>query len=689
MSDYKKSKTSRRSSRERYDDRNIHSRKSNRPEERIKNPKTNKKREKSDISTSSSDDSDFEKLLDKKRKEKMQKEKEEKLRMKELETPDEKRARRIAKKLQKEERRRAEASKAFPEGISYTDLNNPFNDTSLSETFVWKKKWETEGKSFVSKKKVEKINRETIAKNLAEMEQLKKNREARDAAKEDMEMINRDQERRLCDWNRTEDAFHMKQARLRSSIRIKEGRAKPIDLLARYISYFDETTEDDFQLDNPLSYIPKNSIDDLEDLIADIGVYRMIDGQKNAAFWDDIETISKSMLKKLVETRRRSSDSGTVHSSVQEEVLKIFRGKSYSDLQHLQNQIMAKIRNASKGTDVSYWESLLDQLGPYMAKQRLGENYAHIQQLWLKKIREEQMNEMDTLKEENSETNLSNFVDQKSKELIFSSKDSETVWKSNTSMEELRREVEETRFVLPFPLEDFQKLEDEVKEHHFQQIDSKGHMKQFSLKCYEYGRYSPTYGSESHIMPGIEILDESDDAKKLQEARKKKKGERIEADLSASDKRMMDIAKQGMTEDEAVFAVEEALEKQHFLWSDKYRPRKPRYFNRVHTGFDWNKYNQTHYDIDNPPPKIVQGYRFNIFYPDLLDQTQAPVFAVIKCEDPDFSILRFKAGPPYEDIGFKIVNREWETGHKHGYKSQFQNGIFQLWFFFKRYRYRR
>jgi len=44
---------------------------------------------------------------------------------------------------------------------------------------------------------------------------------------------------------------------------------------------------------------------------------------------------------------------------------------------------------------------------------------------------------------------------------------------------------------------------------------------------------------------------------------------------------MMDIAKQGMTEDEAVFAVEEALEKQHFLWSDKYRPRKPRYFNRV------------------------------------------------------------------------------------------------------------
>ena len=24
--------------------------------------------------------------------------------------------------------------------------------------------------------------------------------------------------------------------------------------------------------------------------------------------------------------------------------------------------------------------------------------------------------------------------------------------------------------------------------------------------------------------------------------------------------------------------------------------------------------------MDNPPPKIVQGYKFNIFYPDLIDK---------------------------------------------------------------------
>lgn len=45
---------------------------------------------------------------------------------------------------------------------------------------------------------------------------------------------------------------------------------------------------------------------------------------------------------------------------------------------------------------------------------------------------------------------------------------------------------------------------------------------------------------------------------------------------------------------------------QVYWWHEKYRPRRPKYFNRVHTGYEWNKYNQTHYDADNPPPKTVQ-----------------------------------------------------------------------------------
>ena len=69
---------------------------------------------------------------------------------------------------------------------------------------------------------------------------------------------------------------------------------------------------------------------------------------------------------------------------------------------------------------------------------------------------------------------------------------------------------------------------------------------------------------------------------------------------------------------------------QVYWLNEKYKPRKPKYFNRVHTGYEWNKYNQTHYDQDNPPPKVVQGYKFNIFYPDLMDKETAPEYVLGK-----------------------------------------------------------
>jgi len=110
----------------------------------------------------------------------------------------------------------------------------------------------------------------------------------------------------------------------------------------------------------------------------------------------------------------------------------------------------------------------------------------------------------------------------------------------------------------------------------------------------------------------------------------------------------------------------------------------------VHTGYEWNKYNQTHYDHDNPPPKIVQGYKFNIFYPDLVDKSKAPTYSIEKDGSTgETCFIRFHAGPPYEDIAFRIVNKEWEYSHKKGFKCTFERGILHLYFNFKRHRYRR
>ncbi|KAI2490538.1 Conserved mid region of cactin [Fragilaria crotonensis] len=124
-------------------------------------------------------------------------------------------------------------------------------------------------------------------------------------------------------------------------------------------------------------------------------------------------------------------------------------------------------------------------------------------------------------------------------------------------------------------------------------------------------------------------------------------------------------------------------------WQDKWLPRKPRYFHRVKSGYDWNGYNRTHYDTDNPPPKIVQGYRFNVFYPDLIDKTKTPQYFLEKADSDEYCIIRFSAGPPYEDIAFKIINREWNRSRKHGFCSKFERGVLTLYFSFATHWYRR
>ena len=129
--------------------------------------------------------------------------------------------------------------------------------------------------------------------------------------------------------------------------------------------------------------------------------------------------------------------------------------------------------------------------------------------------------------------------------------------------------------------------------------------------------------------------------------------------------------------------------KKEYEWSKEYKPIKPRYSNKKILGFDWNKHNQAHYDNINLPPKTVSGYRFNIFYPNLVDKTKTPKFYLQRSETPDMCIIRFESGAPYEDIAFKIINREWNTRVKGDFLNVFDKGVLKLYFKFKRFRYKR
>ena len=679
------------SSSSKSDDRHKHSHKSSKgkkskKEKKSKSKKSKKKHKRSRHSSTSDDSSDISadsdsstELLMKLEKERLEmklKRKQKLESLKALETPEEKRARRLLKKQEKRAKDKEQMG-WDQDYVHYTNEDNPFGDHNLLENFRWSQKLKQEGLDKVDERELQRIERAKQVEQRQELEKVKQRRLEREREREERETLLELEERKrendkFMKWQKDEDDFHLQQARLRSKIRIDDGRAKPIDLLAKYIST-DENEIDTIEMHEPYTYLNGLTVKDLEDLLVDIRVYEEIDLHRNRDFWNDIVTIVEDELRKLrkmdqSEYQQAADRRQGVNKAVIGEVAQVFQGKSAEQLSQLQKGIEQKLIDKQEGTDIGYWESLLSELKAHLARARLKDKH-----------RENLTGKLEMLKAE-----------QTKEELIYNSKEPEVASAESsvknsplpeTSKQTSEDEDETAGGLLQYPKKMREDPEEEVEE--------------TSTQEYLNGNYSPVYITEADLELGSIIATEEEEySKRKMDQRKALQGAKVENVMNAEERALEREAKKGMGDDEAKFSVEADLDPgTSYEWSDKYRPRKPRYFNRVHTGFEWNKYNQTHYDIDNPPPKVVQGYKFNIFYPDLINKTSTPQYTLTPCgregTAKDFCILRIHAGPPYEDIAFKIVNREWEFGYKRGFRCQFHNNIFQLWFHFKRLRYRR
>ncbi|NXN34174.1 CATIN protein, partial [Nycticryphes semicollaris] len=594
--------------------------------------------------------------------------------MKALETPEEKRARRLAKKEAKERKKREKMGWG-EEYMGYTNTDNPFGDNNLLGTFIWGKALEKKGISHLDEKDLKERNKRIQEDNRLELQKVKQLRLEREREKamreQELEMLQREKEaEHFKTWEEQEDNFHLQQAKLRSKIRIRDGRAKPIDLLAKYISAEDDDLA--VEMHEPYTFLNGLTVSDMEDLVEDIQVYMELEQGKNVDFWRDMTIITEDEIAKL----RKLEASGKggpgerrdgVNASVSSDVQSVFKGKTYNQLQVLYQGIESKIRAGGPNLDIGYWESLLQQLKAYMARARgmlpsEKGGFGARNQGWPGRGRPRQRRGAVTWTRAGRWGSshwhyllvlvLGHSPVPAPASCLGCRQEGRVVWVSFPAQcSPVPNWSPQGTFLCPalHPL----------------------HIVGCSLPsaCPQQCPHSPgptgIAGLMSPLLPAGDATESTDDI-------------------------FFRKAKEGMGADEAQFSVEMPLTGKAYLWADKYRPRKPRFFNRVHTGFEWNKYNQTHYDFDNPPPKIVQGYKFNIFYPDLIDKRSTPEYFLEACQDnKDFAILRFHAGPPYEDIAFKIVNREWEYSHRHGFRCQFANGIFQLWFHFKRYRYRR
>ncbi|OON19879.1 hypothetical protein X801_04245 [Opisthorchis viverrini] len=631
----------------------------------------------------------------------MEKRKQQKALMKVLETPEEKRARRLAKKEAKERWRR-ERMGWDKEYLGYTNEDNPFGDHRLSESFVWKQKLEAEGLTHLSKEEIQELQKKKMEENKLELESVRRRRAEREREREErekeMEMMQRDKEAEYYrSWGQQEDTFHLEQAKLRSRIRIADGRAKPIDLLAKYIADQEEDAMASaeftgvIELLEPTQFLVGLSVEDLEDLLVDIKVvYMQLEKGRNAEYWRDITTVAEDELNKLrraendsaglsaaygADSRGRSSAS--ISQSVMQSVAETLKGKTYNQLAALERQIEPKLKGG-EGVDVTYWETLAQFVRAQMARTRLRDMHQENLRRKLECLRQSQGIVQEPL--------FPSGTDQP-KPSTSQVVRSDAQLMPPPAVDKLRgEEPDEPEDTQP-QIEDPHSAE-AIRAARQAQLEAAAMVEE---EMYDAACYSPPRVDPTEVALDAVIYNPEDDRAKIDYQRKEVL--RTGAMRASEEEELMRRAREGMEDGEdAQFSVQIPLEDQSFLWSDKYRPRKPRFFNRVHTGFVWNKYNQTHYDLDNPPPKVVQGYKFNVFYPDLIDKSKTPTYTLTPCEDPsqrDFAILRFSAGPPYEDIAFKIVNREWEYSYKHGFRCQFQNNIFQLWFHFKRFRYRR
>ncbi|KAL4339004.1 hypothetical protein AHAS_Ahas12G0266800 [Arachis hypogaea] len=493
----------------------------------------------------------------------------------------------IAQYLAKKAQRKAlkVAKKLKTNTVSgYSNDSNPFGDSNLNEKFVWRKKIERDVSHGVpidafSVKAEKKRQRE----RMAEIEKVKKRREERALEKaqheEEMALLARERARaEFQDWEKREEEFHFDQSKVRSEIRLREGRAKPIDVLTKQLNGSDDL---DIEINEPYMVFKGLTVKEMEELRDDIKMHLDLDRATptHEQYWEALLLVCDW---ELAEARRKDAldrarvrgeeppaellaEERGLHASVEEDVKKLLEGKTHAELEALQAHIESEMRTGTAKV-VEYWEAVLKRLHIYKAKACLKEIHAKMLRKHLQLL-EQPLDGEDKVEDAHA-------------------------FKSEEETEDLKVRSADESFS-PEPIR--------AKEHEVED---------------EPGSFSPEllHGDEDE-----EAIDPEEDRALLERKRMavlEEQQRRIQEAMaskpapSEDNFEMKAMKAMGAMEDgDAVFGsgAEVNLDSQVYWWHDKYRPRKPKYFNRVHTGYEWNKYNQTHYDHDNPPPKIVQG----------------------------------------------------------------------------------
>lgn len=365
-----------------------------------------------------------------------------------------------------------------------------------------------------------------------------------------------------------------------------------------------------------------------------------------------------------------AASGGQSASSVSADVDRLLSPKNLTELDNLQKQISGKLQS-DEPIDVEYWEQLLRNVDVYKSRAELNTVYRNIIESRLNDLKHEQRAEAVLVRNKLALlTGISDAKDLRPDGTTSTVDDPKAqspalTYSRNLDPEPLLKLRAEDKGLDTMDEKDFM---DKIATERQRVLKSK----YVPLRQAQSGKKAPVAASKTAEAP-------TSGASRFAAV--------PNDDFSSATTALYEreVAR-GVQEDEEIFAGEEDLSSSSKpQWASKYRPRKPRYFNRVQMGYEWNKYNQTHYDHDNPPPKVVQGYKFNVFYPDLIDKTRAPTYRIERengrkrgesfapAGEEDTCLIRFISGPPYEDLAFRIVDKEWDYSAKRerGFRSSF------------------
>jgi hypothetical protein len=566
----------------------------------------------------------------------------------------------------------------------YQDGENPFNDAQLSAPFQWKlrnSKLAKEGKQVVQSEEEERMIRESTIKEIELLRQKRLERERAEAEWEaEQARLAREREQLLsAGWERDEDRFLLSQLKMLALKRLQELRPHSIDLLFLiYAAYMrlllkqhdvkpeppKTSVEQQLQTLESGLVLPKNLpspesilrdislVEDCKSLTEDIQLFYLVESDPKSTM-----NVRFEELKKASQPKGSAGNASTISSA----------SSYWSAMQVLvderEKELMAK--NTSSGAPVAA-DIILPEVQETIDAMMIGKTMEELREI------EQTVDVM--LQNQDASVPID---DEYWRSVLVRLKYYKAMVHVNSVYNLVLKDIRDNPNANAKTLPSTTRI-----------VASSSAGTKSAEKFNEDGFEEVEEGTEDRGAPSDELGVSTFGTD--------------EAPLDEETMLKMERAK-GLGKDEEAFGEEEAAlgptdadmraeirKTLHgFQLGDKFRPRKPKYFNRVKTGFEWTKYNQIHYDYDNPPPKVVQGYKFTIFYPDLIDPTKAPGFAIEKTESPDFVILRFHAGPPYIDIAFRIVNKEWSVAPKHGFKCLFARGVLYLWFNFKRLRYRR